>query len=197
MPGRTVSKWVALLDDFAGFEPEFFGINEQEAVEIDPQHRLLLETRPGKRSSMPASSPLHLTAPPRACSWGCAHHDYTLVGDQRRRRTGRPRLRLHRHAVQHGLRADCLRTGTAGPAITVDTSCSSGLVALHMACQSLDTARAISLWPEPPWRCWARVPPRVSPGHAVADRSLPHLRRRRRRVCAFGGLRRGSTQATA
>ena len=44
VPGRSVSKWGAFLDDVAGFDAEFFGINEREATAIDPQHRLLLET---------------------------------------------------------------------------------------------------------------------------------------------------------
>ena len=44
VPGRTVSRWGAFLDDVAGFDPEFFGISEREATAIDPQHRLLLET---------------------------------------------------------------------------------------------------------------------------------------------------------
>ena len=44
VPGRSVCKWGAFLDDVAGFDSEFFGISEREATAIDPQHRLLLET---------------------------------------------------------------------------------------------------------------------------------------------------------
>jgi polyketide synthase 5 len=44
VPGRSVTKWGGFLDDVAGFDSEFFGINEREATAIDPQHRLLLET---------------------------------------------------------------------------------------------------------------------------------------------------------
>src|SRR5271165_2395350 len=44
VPGRSVSRWAAFLDDVAGFDHEFFYLNEREAESMDPQHRLLLET---------------------------------------------------------------------------------------------------------------------------------------------------------
>jgi acyl carrier protein len=34
-----VSKWGAFLDDFAGFDSEFFGINEREAIALDRLRR--------------------------------------------------------------------------------------------------------------------------------------------------------------
>ena len=105
VPGRSVSKWGAFLDDVAGFDPEFFGIGEREATAIDPQHRLLLET-----------------------AWEAMEHagvNPTTLGrladrrvrrvDSRRLRTAcrrrqrpRRRLRLHRHQLQHGVGADRL-----------------------------------------------------------------------------------------
>jgi polyketide synthase 3/4 len=44
VPGRSVSRWGAFLDDVGGFDCDFFGLTEREATAIDPQHRLLLET---------------------------------------------------------------------------------------------------------------------------------------------------------
>ncbi len=44
VPGRSISKWAAFLDDPTGFDAEFFGIGDREALASDPQHRVLLET---------------------------------------------------------------------------------------------------------------------------------------------------------
>ncbi|MGV7989162.1 beta-ketoacyl synthase N-terminal-like domain-containing protein, partial [Mycobacterium kansasii] len=44
VPGRSVTRWGAFLDDVGGFDCDFFGMTEREAIAVDPQHRLLLET---------------------------------------------------------------------------------------------------------------------------------------------------------
>src|SRR5713226_8995802 len=41
VPGRSMSRWGAYLDDAAGFDPDFFGLTDQKAAVIDPQHRVL------------------------------------------------------------------------------------------------------------------------------------------------------------
>ena len=43
VPGRSITRWGAFLDDVGGFDCDFFGMTEREAIMIDPQHRLLLE----------------------------------------------------------------------------------------------------------------------------------------------------------
>ncbi len=42
-PGKTISKWGALIDDIDHFDPHFFNLDPEEALLIDPQERLLLQ----------------------------------------------------------------------------------------------------------------------------------------------------------
>ena len=133
--GRSVSRWGGFIDDIGGFDASFFGFGKREATAIDPQHRLLLET------SWEAIEHAGIVPPSLAGSRtgvfvGLCHHDYTVVTsdagalDDAYGFTGTP-FSMASGRIAYGL-------GLLGPAITVDTSCSSGLVALHMACQSLD-----------------------------------------------------------
>jgi acyl transferase domain-containing protein len=43
-PGKFVTRRAGLLEDISGFDAPFFGVSTREAVFMDPQHRLLLET---------------------------------------------------------------------------------------------------------------------------------------------------------
>ena len=105
VPGRSVSKWGAFLDDVAGFDSEFFGISDREATASDPQHRLLLET------SWEAMEHAGLT---REALDGLADRRVRgfdtrrLPTARRRRRRRRGAVRLHRQQLQHGVRADRL-----------------------------------------------------------------------------------------
>ncbi|RAV13490.1 polyketide synthase [Mycolicibacterium sp. GF69] len=134
VPGRSVSKWGAFLDDVAGFDSEFFGINEREATATDPQHRLLLE------SSWEAMEHAGLTRDTLADTLtgvfvGLTHNDYQLLAadvgavEQPYGFTG------NNFSLASGRIAYAL--GLHGPALTVDTACSSGLTAVHLACRSL------------------------------------------------------------
>jgi acyl transferase domain-containing protein/NADPH:quinone reductase-like Zn-dependent oxidoreductase/NAD(P)-dependent dehydrogenase (short-subunit alcohol dehydrogenase family)/acyl carrier protein len=137
VPGKLASRWGAFIDDVAGFEPAFFGLTEHEAERMDPQSRLLLETA--------CEALEHAGLPPHGLSGsatgvfaGHTHDDYlaltnrdepgrwdahSVIGTDRSSATGRISFLL----------------GLRGPAVTLDSSGSSSLVAVHLGCQALRT----------------------------------------------------------
>ncbi|OBH85009.1 polyketide synthase [Mycobacterium scrofulaceum] len=134
VPGRSVTKWGGFLHDVAGFDCEFFGINEREATAIDPQHRLLLET------SWEAMEHAGLTRETIAGSLtgvfvGLTHGDYQLLAADAHAVEGPYGFSGSSFSLASGRIAYAL--GVHGPAVTVDTACSSGLTAVHLACRSL------------------------------------------------------------
>ncbi|MGC1854437.1 MAG: beta-ketoacyl synthase N-terminal-like domain-containing protein, partial [Candidatus Aquirickettsiella sp.] len=44
VPGKMYTRYGGFLDGVDEFDPPFFNISPREAIDIDPQHRLLLET---------------------------------------------------------------------------------------------------------------------------------------------------------
>jgi len=134
VPGRSVSKWGAYLDDFAGFDAEFFGIAEREATSIDPQHRLLLETS-WEAAEHAGLNPRSLAGSLTGVFIGLTHGDYAMLASDSSDAEGPYGFTGTNFSMASGRIAYTL--GVHGPAITVDTACSSSLVALHMACRSL------------------------------------------------------------
>lgn len=134
VPGRSVSKWGAFLDDVAGFDPEFFGINEREATAMDPQHRLLMETS-WEAAEHAGLTPTSLAGTSTGVFFGLSHDDYAAITsdagmfDQAYAFTGTP-FSMASGRVSHSM-------GLRGPAMTLDTACSSSMFAIHSACRSL------------------------------------------------------------
>ncbi|WP_237302783.1 beta-ketoacyl synthase N-terminal-like domain-containing protein [Streptomyces sp. S063] len=135
-PAAPRKRWAALLEDPAAFDADYFGIGEDEARAIDPQARLFLEL------AHEALERAGYAGPRRR---GRRIGVFAAVGDSGYREvldrasadgsplptalTGNlPALTAAR--VSQSLDLD-------GPALAVDTACSSGLVALHLARRSL------------------------------------------------------------
>ncbi len=134
VPGRSVSKWGAFLDDVGGFDSEFFGINEREATAIDPQHRLLLETS-WEAVEHAGLSPARLAGSRTGVYVGLTHDDYILVAADAHALEGAYGFLGNNYSMASGRIAYAM--DLHGPAITMDTACSSGLVTVHLACRSL------------------------------------------------------------
>ncbi|MDY6996744.1 MAG: sulfolipid-1 biosynthesis phthioceranic/hydroxyphthioceranic acid synthase [Actinomycetota bacterium] len=134
VPGRSVSKWGGFLDDAAAFDADFFGISEREAVAIDPQHRLLLETA-WEAVEHAGMDPAALGGSLCGVFMGLTHNDYAYLAADAEALEGPYGFTGTSFSLASGRVAYAL--GVHGPAMTVDTACSSGLSAIHLACRSL------------------------------------------------------------
>ncbi|WP_049574431.1 type I polyketide synthase, partial [Streptomyces sp. SBT349] len=129
-----------IVPDIDMFDAGFFGVPRAEAEVMDPQHRLFLEcaweamedaghdlTRHGGSVSVyagSASTTYALTMMPRA---GTRLRSYQgLVGNDKDYLATRVSYKLN----------------LSGEAITVQTACSTSLVAVHLACQSILTGQS-------------------------------------------------------
>lgn len=137
-PGKAYTQSGGFLPDVAGWDAAFFGVSPQEAVRIDPQHRLLMElvwegledagiaaerlrgSRTGVFVGL-SDSRQYLELESEAEGVSCLDDPHLTMG-------GAPNAAAGRLAYHFDLR---------GPCLTVDTACSSALMATHLAVQSL------------------------------------------------------------
>ncbi|MCG8312770.1 MAG: SDR family NAD(P)-dependent oxidoreductase [Pseudomonadales bacterium] len=134
--GTMYVKEAGFLDDVQSFDPAFFGISPREAKTMDPQHRLLLEVayESLENGGLAVDS---LRGSKTGVFVGICFDDYA----QRNLRSGDPQL-IDAHAALGNNRSIAAGRiaytfGFQGPTIQLDTTCSSSLVAMHLACQSL------------------------------------------------------------
>jgi polyketide synthase 5 len=163
VPGRSISKWGAFLDDPMGFDAPFFGLDDAKAAAIDPQHRLLMETS-WEAIEHAGIDPTSLAGSSTGVYLGLSHDDHTSRA-------------LDAGAYGYTETAYCMASGRVayvlnvnGPALTFDTACSSGLLAVHMAARGLhsgETDMALAggcmVMTEPRKNAWASAQGMLSP----------------------------------
>lgn len=151
--GRIYCKWGAFLDDHDAFDAAFFRIGESEALSMDPQERLFLQsvwaaledaglTRDELRRRYPKGKSSDV-----GVFVGVTSNTYHLLGAER--------LQHELNSAHAGseLTDPTLSSlpwsianrvsyvfDLQGPSLPVDTACSSSLVAIHLACESLRRA---------------------------------------------------------
>ncbi|WP_223635451.1 type I polyketide synthase [Corallococcus sp. EGB] len=131
-------KVASRLEDVAGFDAAFFGYTPREAELMDPQHRLFLECAlEALEDSGHASPPEDLLV---GVFGGQALSTYlvlNLLGNSELMRTADPlQLNLGNAGSFLTTRAS-YKLDLKGPSFNVESACSTSLVAVHVACQSL------------------------------------------------------------
>lgn len=133
-PGKMSTRYGAFLDDVDLFDAAFFGVSKREAVQMDPQQRILLEIA-WEALEDAGIPPASLQGAPVGVFAGAMWSDYARLD-----RAEEERVEQH---TATGLDTSIIPArisyslGLSGPSIAVNTACSSSLVAVHLACQSL------------------------------------------------------------
>lgn len=133
-PGRMACRHSALLDRVDHFDADFFGISAREAATMDPQHRLVLEVA-WEALENAAIAPHTLTGTATGVYVGVGLFEYTIRFTLDPEMFDAFSVTGGGHSFIGGRLAHFL--DLRGPSMSVDTACSSALVALHLACDSL------------------------------------------------------------
>ena len=134
-PGKANARGGGFLDSTDQFDAQFFGISPREAIQMDPQQRLMLELSWEALEDAGLAAD-RLSGSETGVFCGVIWSDYAAL--------------LHRNGVasigQHtvtGYHDSIVANrvsyvlGLHGPSLTVDSACSSALVSVHLACESL------------------------------------------------------------
>lgn len=139
VPGKSYARWGGFLEDVDQFDPLFFNIGPHEAVAMDPQERLFLQC---------AWSTLEDAGYARSAS------AETVAADQRKVGVfvGVMWQEYQILAAEEVLRGNMVLANSSaasvanrvsycfdltGPSVPVDTMCSSSLMSIHLACESI------------------------------------------------------------
>jgi polyketide synthase 12 len=131
VPGACYTRTGGFVEDVGDFDPAFFGIGPSEALAMDPQQRMFLELT-WEALERAGIDPTTLRGSATGVFAGLMTQGYGMF-------SAKPvegfRLTGQLSSVASGRVAYVL--GLEGPAVSVDTACSTSLVTLHMAAQSL------------------------------------------------------------
>ncbi|MEY9840333.1 SDR family NAD(P)-dependent oxidoreductase [Streptacidiphilus sp. EB103A] len=136
-PAGGVRRLGGFLHDAAEFDADFFEISPREAVAMDPQQRLLLETS-WEALEHAGVAPDSLRGSLTGTYIGLISGDYgSQVAASPAGVSSFGGFFINGAGAAFASGRIAYTLGLHGPAVTFDTACSSGLVALHDACNGL------------------------------------------------------------
>jgi acyl transferase domain-containing protein/acyl carrier protein len=130
-------KAAAMLEDVELFDASFFGYQPGEAETIDPQHRLFLECAWEVLEQAGYDTEHYKGLVGVYAGVGANRYLWNLLGNQQIVKAGAG----HNLALGNDKDHLCMRLAyklnLKGPSVSVQTACSTSLVAVHLACQGL------------------------------------------------------------
>ncbi|SMO94820.1 Acyl transferase domain-containing protein [Melghirimyces algeriensis] len=138
--GKPISRWGGFIDDVDCFDPYFFSIAPREAEILDPQERLFLEVSwecmedAGYVPQTLATGGEINQSRPVGVFVGVMHKDYTLIGAEAAAKGMPIPLSLNYAPIANRVSYFC---NFSGPSMAIDTVCSSSLVSVHLAIDSI------------------------------------------------------------
>ncbi len=133
-PGKMSTRWGAFLEQVDRFDAEFFGIAADEVEHIDPQQRLFLEVA-WEALEQGGILPHSLAGSATGVFFGLCTVDYHRLLYKNFDRIG-PHSGTGTTMCITANRLSYL-LDLRGPSLAIDAACSSSLVTVHLACQSL------------------------------------------------------------
>lgn len=132
-PGKVYTKWGAFMKDVEKFDAGFFHISPREAELMDPQERLMLQTTYHTLEDAGAAAD-SLSGKKVGVFIGVMNSHYQLLGAEQ---YNNGRLMDVRSSFASIANRISYHFNFKGPSLAIDTMCSSALVAIHMACESI------------------------------------------------------------
>ncbi|MBP0032421.1 MAG: SDR family NAD(P)-dependent oxidoreductase [Roseofilum sp. Belize BBD 4] len=135
-PGKTYTKEGGFIENVDRFDPHFFRISPRDAVGLDPQQRILLEVTWESLENAGVTLE-HLRHSQTGVYMGICTDDYASLRIQYQEQGGTDESSGLGMGRSIGVGRISHFLGLQGPNIQLDTACSTSLVAIHLACQSL------------------------------------------------------------
>jgi len=125
------------LEDKEQFDPNFFKMSPSDALIMDPQIRGLLQTSWHALEDAGYDSFNYRGAIGNFCTMGTGDYLYLLMESDPALASRNPMLTRHLNEKDFLATQISYRLNLTGPSMSVQAACSSSLLAVHLACQSL------------------------------------------------------------